>query len=193
MAEPEPGDVTRLIGALRDGDDAAFEPLMDRVHGELRSLAARHLARERPDHTLQPTALVSEVYLKLVDQRARDWESREHFLSIASTAMRRILLQHARAKLAEKRGGAKSAQVTLFDAPSPFEETPEELVALDDALGRLESVDPMGARIVELRFFGGLSVEETATLVDVPLRSVERSWRAARAWLRGAVSDALAP
>ena len=190
MPDPSPGQVTRLIADLRAGDKSVFSELLDAIHGELRALAARHLARERAAHTLQPTALVNEVYLKLVEQRAQAWESREHFLSIASTAMRRILLQHARAHLADKRGG-RSARVTLFDAESPFDEEPDELVALENALGSLSKVDPLGARVVELRFFGGLSVEETSKLLEVPQRTVERSWRATRAWLRDAVSRAL--
>jgi RNA polymerase sigma factor (TIGR02999 family) len=176
-------DVTRLLEDLRGGDPSRFPELLTAVQAELRALAARHLARERPDHTLQPTALVHEAYFKLVDQRDRSWESKAHFLAIASTAMRRVLLEHARARLAEKRGGGLE-RVTLFEVPSALDERPAALVALDEALERFALIDPENARIVELRWFGGLASEETAAVLGVSTRTVERGWRAARAWLR---------
>ncbi len=177
------GDVTRLLNDLADGDEGALPSLVEAVQEELRALAAGHLARERRDHTLQPTALMNEAFLKLVDQRDRSWESKNHFLAIASTAMRRVLLEHARARLSEKRGGG-AKRVTLFEVASVFEEEPEALVALDDALVEFARVDPENARVVELRWFGGLDTVETAALLGVSTRTVERGWRAARAWLR---------
>ena len=175
--------VTRLLVDLRKGDEEALPQLVSAVQGELRRLAARHLERERRDHTLQPTALVNEAYLRLVDQREQGWESKNHFLAIASTAMRRVLMEHARARLADKRGGG-AGRVTLFEVPSAMDEEPEVLVALDAALEHFAGIDPENARIVELRWFGGLSVAETAAVLDVSTRTVERGWRAASAWLR---------
>lgn len=180
-------DVTRLLRELTAGDARALPALVSALQADLRALAAAHLARERRDHTLQPTALVNEAYLRLVDQREQGWEGRRHFLAIASTAMRRVLLEHARARLAEKRGGG-AARVELFEVESALEEAPEALVALDDALRQLASIDPVNARIVELRFFGGLSVEEVAAIEGVSTRTVERGWRAARAWLRDKIA-----
>ena len=177
------GSVTKLLADLREGDAAAFPDLLVAVQQELRNLAVRHLSKERPDHTLQPTALVNEAFLKLIDQRSQSWESRNHFLAIASTAMRRILLEYARARHADKRdqGGGR---VTLFEVPSAIQERPEALVALDAALEHYAAIDPEGARIVELRWFGGLTSEEAAAVSGSSKRSVERGWRVARAWLR---------
>ena len=181
--------VTRLLQDLRGGRSEAVESLLAAIHGELRRLAAGQLARERPDHTLQPTALVNEAYLRLIDQREHNWESRSHFLSIAAKAMRRILLQHARDRMADKRGGGRE-RVTMFEAASPFEEEPEDLLALDVALERFAAIDPPNAQIVELRFFAGLTTEETGKMLGVSSRTVERGWRAARAWLRAAMTEA---
>lgn len=181
-------DVTQLLQDLNAGNAGAMDSLAAAIQAELRQLAARHLARERRDHTLQPTALVNEAYLKLVEQRQQNWESRSHFLAIASTAMRRVLLEHARARLAEKRGGGVE-RVTLFEVANPGDESPESLVALDEALDQLARIDPSGARIVELRWFGGLSTEETAAVLEVSSRTVERGWRAARAWLKDRIAD----
>ena len=175
--------VTRLLGSLRQGDDAALPELIAAVQSELRSLAARHLNRERKGHTLQPTALVNEAYLRLIDQREQNWDNKHHFLAIASQAMRRVLLQHARARLAAKRGGS-AARVTLFDVPSSLDDRPENVVALDEALEHFATIDPRNAQIVELRWFGGLDVAETAAVLDVSTRTVERGWRAAAAWLK---------
>ena len=180
--------VTQLLGSLRGGDESALSGLIAAVQGELRGLAARHLQRERGDHTLQPTALVNEAYLRLVDQRERNWDNKHHFLAIASTAMRRVLLEHARSRLADKRGGG-AERVTLFEVPSAMDEEPETLIALDEALEQFARIDPQNARIVELRWFGGLDVAETAAILEVSTRTVERGWRAAAAWLR----DRIAP
>lgn len=184
-------DATRLLQDLAGGDRSALPELIAAVQSELRSLAAAHLARERRGHTLQPTALVNEAYLKLIDQRSVGFESKGHFLAIASTAMRRVLAEHARARLAEKRGGG-AERVELFEVESALDETPEALVALESALERFAAVDPMNARIVELRWFAGLDVEQIASILDVSTRTVERGWRAARAWLRERVASELA-
>lgn len=182
------GDVTRLLRELGQGDEAALPALVSAVQNELRALAARHLAGERPDHTLQPTALVNEAFLKLVDQRETEWASRGHFLAIASTAMRRVLLEHARSRLAAKRGGG-AQRVTLFEVPSALAEEPEALVVLDGVLEQFARVDPTGAKVVELRYFGGLDTAEAADVLGVSTRTVERGWRAARAWLRDRLAE----
>ena len=181
-------EVTRILVEIEEGDETAFERLLKAVYPDLRQLAARHLKGERLNHTLQPTALLNEAYLKLVDQRNNDWRSRDHFLAVASTAMRRILLHHARDRAAQKRGGDRN-RISRFDLDSVFTEKAEDLIALDDALERLAEFDEQGARIVELRFFGGLDVEETSRVLDVSKRTVERSWRLSRAWLRSQISD----
>lgn len=180
--------VTQMLVNLREGDREALPELVAAVQGELRSLASRHLQGERREHTLQATALVNEAYLRLIDQREQGWNNKNHFLAIASTAMRRVLLEHARAKLAEKRGGG-AARVTLFEVADSTEDRPENLVALDEALEHFAKIDPDNARIVELRWFGGLDVAETAAVLDVSTRTVERGWRAASAWLRHRVES----
>ena len=174
--------VTRLLRAWGDGETAAGERLLPLVYGELRSMAGRYLRRERPDHTLQPTALVHEAYLRLVDQRLVGWQGRGQFFGLAAQMMRRILVDHARRHRYAKRGGD---WVRI-----PFEEVenfgvarPQELVALDDALAELAEIDPRRAQIVELRYFGGLQVNEIAPLLDLSTATVNRQWRAARAWL----------
>lgn len=189
MAESGDGidGVTRWLGQ-RDLDDEALAELVSAVQADLRSLAAKHLRSERPDHTLQPTALVNEAYLRLVQQRDRNWENKRHFLGIASTAMRRVLLEHARNRVAAKRGGGAS-KVTLFDVASVLQEPPEVTIALDEALTEFAELDPRNAQIVELRWFVGLDVEETASALDVSTRTIERGWRAASAWLRARLAD----
>ncbi len=187
-----PPDVTRLLDAARAGDNQATADLLAALQGELRQLAARHLAGERVGHTLQPTALVNEAFVKLVGRSDADneteWASRQQFLAYASTAMRRVLLEHARARLAVKRGDG-AQRVTLFEVPSALDDEPEATVALDDALAAFAELDPRGARIVELRWFGGISNAEVAATLDVSERTVERSWRAARAWLRQRIGE----
>lgn len=180
--------VTKLLADLRGGSAAALPELLAAVSKELREVAARHLGRERRDHTLQPTALVNEAYLKLVDQRARDFQGRTHFVAIASTAMRRILVEHARSRLADKRGG-EVKRVPLVDLPGPFSDDPDAIVALDDALAQFAAIDPQNARVVEMRWFGGLDVEETAAALSISTRTVERGFRAALAWLRERLSS----
>ena len=176
-------EVTQLLSSLRGGDQDALPRLVEAVQAELRQQAARHLARERRDHTLQPTALVNEAWLRLVGGQGGPWSDRLHFLRLAATAMRRVLLEHARARLAEKRGGG-AERVTLFEVESAAEEQPEALVALDEALEQFAALDPQNARIVELRWFGGLDVAAVADVLGVSTRTVERGWWVAAAWLR---------
>jgi RNA polymerase sigma-70 factor, ECF subfamily len=160
---------------------------MDLVYGELRRLAGHYMRLERPGHTLQPTALVHEAYLKLIDQSSVPWEGRAHFFGIAAKLMRRILVDHAREHNAEKRGGGQ-AKLPLDEALFFTSEKSSELIALDEALNRLEHVDQRQGRIIELRFFGGLSVEKTAEIMAISPRTVKREWRIARVWLHHEIS-----
>ncbi len=176
--------VTDLVGQLRAGDRTAFARLWPVVYDELRVLAARLLHGERPGHTLRPTALVNEAYLRLVDQRA-GWQDRAHFFAIAAQAMRRILVDYARGHLASKRGGA-AARVSLddpIDIPAAADIALDDVIEVDAALGELAVLDATEARIVELRYFGGLTVEETATALGISPATVKREWQLARAWL----------
>jgi RNA polymerase sigma-70 factor (ECF subfamily) len=176
-------DITELIANVRQGDGAAAEDLFRRVYRELRQLAGYYMRNERRDHTLQPTALVHEAYLRLIDQRNLPGDSRAHFFGVAANVMRRILIDHARAHRANKRGG-RDVKVPLDDAPSVAVENSEHLLEIDRALERLAALDPRQAQIVELRFYGGLSVAETAEILGVAPRTVDRDWRIARGWLR---------
>ncbi len=176
-------DITQLIAQVRRGDEAASEDLFRRVYRELRHLAAYYMRSERRDHTLQPTALVHEAYLRLIDQRDLPGESRAHFFGVAASVMRRILIDHARAHRADKRGG-RDVKVPLDEAPALAAENLGYLIEVDQALERLAALDPRQARIVELRFFGGLSIEEIANILDIGPRTVDRDWRLAKAWLR---------
>ena len=171
---------------MTDGDDGALGELLPLVYAELRRLAAGYLRRERPGHTLQPTALVNEAYLRLVDQTQVRWQNRAHFLGVAAQMMRRILVDHARGQRAEKRGG-EIQKLSLDENIDVSGERAADLVALDEALKRLAELDPQKSRIVELRFFGGLSVEETAEVLGVSAPTVKRQWRMAKAWLYGQV------
>ena len=186
MSSPPPKDVTQLLIQLTDGNRAALDQLLPLIYGELRGLAASYLRRERQGHTLQPTALVNEAYLKLVDQRQVRWQNRAHFLGVAAQQMRRILVDHARAHNAEKRGG-EFQKLSLDENVDVSGERASELVALDEALKRLAEMDEQMSRVVELRYFGGLSVEETAELLGVSAPTVKRKWRMAKAWLFGQV------
>jgi RNA polymerase sigma factor (TIGR02999 family) len=183
--EPEPsrGEVTGLLMAWNEGDPRAVERLMPLVYAGLREIAGRQFRRERAGHTLQPTAVVHEAYFRLVDQTRVTWKNRGHFFAIAAQAMRRILIDHARAREAEKRGGGET-RVTLdvgIASPEPADDI--DLLGLDEALVRLKDLDEPQARIVELRFFGGLSIEETAEAMETSPSSVKREFRSARAWL----------
>jgi len=176
------GDVTRLLLAWRGGDEAALERLIPLVHGELRRLARQYMAGEKPGHTLQPTALVNEAYLRLVGARRVNWQNRAHFLAMAARLMRRALVDAARAKRYQKRGG--EAMKVTFDEALPIEDVRGvDVVALDEALDALAAFDERKSRVIELRFFGGLSVEETAAVLGVSPDTVMRDWRLAKAWL----------
>lgn len=180
MLEGRP-DVTGLLVAWGSGDEQARSSLVDAVYGELRRLARGYLQRERQDHSLAPTALVHEAYLKLVDQRRVQWQNRSHFFAIAAHVMRRILVDHARAHHAQKRGAG--GKVPLGDRDIGFEALKVDVVALDVALERLAEKYPRQARLVELRFFGGLTVDEAAAVLDLAPATVHRDWAFARAWL----------
>jgi RNA polymerase sigma-70 factor, ECF subfamily len=182
--ESSSSDVTVLLSELSRGNEEAADKLVPLVYSELKRLARSYMRRERPEHTLQATALVHEAYLKLVRQHDVNWQSRSHFFGIAAQLMRRILIDHARGHLREKRGGANQA-VPLDDALVFSPEHSEELVRLDEALVRLSRFDERQGKIVELRFFGGLSVEETAEYLGISPKTVKRDWAVAKAWLHG--------
>ena len=175
-------NITLLLVASSAGDQHATDQLMPLVYDELRSLARAHLRRERPGHTLQGTALVHEAYLRLVDQKQVKWQNRAHFFGMASQMIRRILVDHARGHKAAKRGSG-AAKLSLDEAILASAKTDVDVIALDDALNDLAKFDPGQSRIVELRFFGGLSIEETAEAVGLSVATVNREWSAARAWL----------
>ena len=180
------GEITRLLVAWSGGDQAALDHLMPRVETELRRIARRHFAREDAGHTLQPTALVNELYLRLVDRRSVRWNNRAHFFGFAAQAMRRILVDHARVRDAEKRGqGRRNLSLEEIDEASVTREI--DLVALDDALTSLAEIDPRQSRLVELRYFGGLTHEEVAEVLGISPRTAYREWRTARLWLKHAL------
>jgi RNA polymerase sigma factor (TIGR02999 family) len=191
--------VTQLLAQWRDGDERAFAELSALMYEELRQLAQRHLRRERSDHTIQKTALVNEAFVRLVGQQSVDWQSRAHFIGLASKLMRRVLVDYARARLADKRGGgagvlsldemaAPEADEAPDTTPTALQHldahTQEEVSAIDQALQRLEQIDARQAQIVEMRYFGGLTVEQTAEAIDISAATVKREWTLARAWLR---------
>ncbi|MBA2603134.1 MAG: sigma-70 family RNA polymerase sigma factor [Acidobacteria bacterium] len=179
-----PPDVTALLLRWGKGDEAALEQLVPLVHRELQQIARRCMAGERAGHSLQATALVNEAYLRLVDASDVQWHDRAHFLAVAARIMRRILVDHARARVSQKRGGG-AARVIFEEALTVAEDSRQDFVALDDALVALAKFDERKSRVIELRFFGGLSVEETASVLKVGPDTVMRDWRLARAWLRG--------
>jgi RNA polymerase sigma factor (TIGR02999 family) len=187
VTDSPPQDVTELLLSWSGGDRDAPAKLMPLVYDELRRLARDHLRRERPGHTLQPTALVNEVYLRLVDQRRVSWQTRAQFFGLAAQLMRHVLVDHARARAAAKRGGPVH-KLSLDEACMAPGEVAAELVALDDALVRLAAVDERKSRVVEMRFFGGLSVEETAEALGVSDKTVMRDWRVAKVWLHRELS-----
>lgn len=183
MTRHVPEGVTQLLEKWSGGDRGALDELMPLVYDELRRLAGHYLRRERADHTLQPTALVNEAYLLMVDQRRAQWQNRAQFVGVAANMMRRILVDHARAVQADKRGGQRIA-VSLSEAES-FGESPDlDLLRVNEALEKLASLDSQQSRIVELKFFGGLTIEEAAEALSVSHATIERDWKMARAWLR---------
>jgi RNA polymerase sigma factor (TIGR02999 family) len=179
---PAPAKVTELLRECRGGSHEALNRLLPVVYGELRALARRHLSHERRVHTLQATALVHEAYLKLVDQRNAQWQNRAHFFSLAARIMRRILVDHARRRKRAKRGST-ATHVTLLEGLAACEPREIDTLALEDALTELERLDPQQSRIVELRFFGGLTIDEIADVLGVSAGTVKREWRTARIWL----------
>jgi RNA polymerase sigma factor (TIGR02999 family) len=181
-------ELTQVLDAIDDGDNAAADRLMPLVYDDMRALAADYMKRETPGHTLQPTALVNEAFLKLVDQSRVEWAGRSHFFAVGAEIMRRILVDHARAKKRVKRGGDRERLELTEDcqvSPSPS----VDLLAIDEALAKLAKRDARQAKIVELRFFGGLTVEEVAGVLGMSKRTVEAEWTMIRAWLRRELAD----
>lgn len=184
-----PANVTQLLRAVGGGDRRDLDALMAAIYDDLRRLAVNHMQNERGDHTLQPTALVHEAYLKLIDQRSTNWNDRIHFFAIASRIIRRILVDHTRERQAEKRGGGRQ-RVPLEQADELTGAAGIDLVALDEALAELAELDPVQAQIVEMRFFSGLTLEEVAQALSMGRRSVDRDWHCARTWLYCRLSGA---
>ncbi len=182
MQNPPPNEITPLLLRWSQGDEVALSLLLPIVYQELHRLAQSYLRRERPDHTLQPTALINEAYLRLIKQDAPEWQSRSHFFGVAARLMRQILVEHARSHTAEKRGGG-AAELSLDEAWQYSSEKAAELVALDDALIALAKFDERKVRIIELRYFGGMSLEETATALNLSIATITHETRLARAWL----------
>lgn len=181
-------EVTQLLLDWGNGDKAALDKLVPVVYQELRRLAGYYMRRERPGHTLQTSALVNEAYMRLVDYKQMHWQSRAHFFAVAAQAMRRILVEHARKRHFAKRGGG-AVQVSLDEAATVSEKQAADLIALDDALTGLEAIDPRKSRIVELRYIGGLNIEETAEVLGISPATVQREWRSAKAWLYRAIAN----
>ena len=184
---PSPGSITRLLVDWRDGDKAALDRLIPLVYKELHRLAGYYMRRQRADHTLQTSALINEAYLRLIDHKNMRWENRAHFYAVAAQAMRRILVDHARSGGYQKRGGG-ALKVSFDEAVIGADERAAELIALDDALKDLAVIDPRKSQIVALRYFGGLSVDETAEVIGVSPVTVMREWRSAKGWLLRAIS-----
>ena len=190
MQEGMIGEVTTLLHQLRDGDSLAADKLIPLVIDELRRLARLQLRDERPGHTLQPTALVNEAYLRLVGDQSRDWQNRAHFIGVSVSVMRRILVDHARRKRAIKRGSGEPSAADVEDCAGLSFEQADELMSLNIALDRLEEMNTRQRQVVEMRYFGGLSTEETAEVLKVSPITVKRDWVAARAWLQGQLRPA---
>jgi RNA polymerase sigma-70 factor (ECF subfamily) len=182
-----PQEITQLLLSWKKGDQTALDELIPLVYPELKKLARRYMGRENPAHTLQTSALINEAYLRLVDQQGVEWQDRAHFFAVAAQVMRHILVDHARSYLYEKRGGG-AQHVPLEDVTLVHSERANELVALDEALRNLAKIDERKGKIVELRFFAGLSVEETAEAMSLSAITVMREWRAAKAWLHREIS-----
>ena len=181
MEQPATHEVTELLQAWSKGDAAALERLTPIIHGELHRIAKRYMSKERPGHTLQPTALVNEAYLRLINWKTAQWENRAHFFGVSAQLMRRILVDFARSR--PHREGKAALQVSLTEALADSREPSADLIALDEALNGLAKLDPRKAQIIELRFFGGLSVEETAQVLQLAPITIMREWSKAKAWL----------
>ena len=182
MTQPSTHEVTQLLIEWSHGNKAALDKLMPLIHDELRRLAHHYMSRERPDHTLQTTALVNEAYLRLVNRKDAHWENRTHFFAIAATLMRNILVDHARSHAYAKRGGG-AHKTDLDEAMVVSQQRAAEVIALDDVLKKFAVFDPQQSRIVELRFFGGLTIEETAEVLNLSPATIKREWKTAKAWL----------
>lgn len=182
MAQTTPQEVTQLLSAWSEGDETALEKLIPVVYDELRRLARHYMSEERPDHTLQTTALVNEAYLRLMDYKRMNWHDRAHFFAVCAQLMRRILVDHARRRLYKKRGAGKDP-VSLDEAVFVSANVNQDLVDLDDALTALARIDTRKARIVELKFFGGLDIDETAEVLKVSASTVKREWKRAKMWI----------
>ena len=188
MTTPSPQEVTQLLLAWSQGDQAALDQLIPLVHAELHRLAHRCMDRERAGHTLQTTALVNEAYLRLIDQKHVNWQNRAHFVGVAAQMMRRILVDHAKSHNRAKRGGG-ALRVTLDENLAAGEERGDDLLELDEALTALEAFDKRKSKVVEMKYFGGLSVEETAEVLKVSVITVARDWKLAKAWLLTELSN----
>ncbi len=188
MTEPTQSEFTQMLARARSGDDSAVHALLPLIYGEMRALAGGFFRDQGPAHTLQPTALVHEAFLKLVGPSEVEWQSRAHFFAVAAKAMRQILTDHARRRRAQKRGGEHD-RITLSGLSTPVASSAFELVAFEEAIDRLSKLDERQGRIVELRFLGGLTVEEVGEVMELSVSTVEREWRMARAWLRRELSE----
>lgn len=180
--------VTQLLIDLGNGNDGALNQILPQIYNELRRLAGYYMSRERPNHTLQPTALLHEAYLRLIDQRRVDWKNRAQFFGLAASMMRRVLVNHARDRAAGKRGG-DAVKVTLSIAAGVFEQPDVDAIAIDEALEKLAQLDPRKSRIIEFKFFTGLTTQEIAEVLDISTATVEREWNFARAWLYNALKE----
>ena len=189
MSKEPPHEITRMLLELTDGNEEVVNQILPHIYDELRRLASSYLRRERSNHTLQPTALVHEAYMKLIDQSRVKWQNRAHFFGIAAQVMRRILMDHARKHTAEKRGGEAELLPIEEEILIVSHDKSAELIALDDALQQLAEMDERKAKIVELRYFGGLSIEETAEVLGVSVPTVNREWRMAKAWLYSEIAN----
>jgi RNA polymerase sigma factor (TIGR02999 family) len=188
MPTMSPHEVTQLLADWGKGDKSALEKLFPLVYDELRRIADRQMSQERAGHTLEATALVNEAYLKLAGQQGFEWHNRAHFFAVCAQVMRHVLIDHARAHARDKRGGG-AIKVSLSEAAVMAEEQAEHFIALDAALNALEHIDPQKEKIVELRYFGGLSIEETAEVLDISPRTVRREWQRAKAWLYRMIAE----
>jgi len=186
-ASPQQQQVTQLLSDWRNGDPSALEKLIPLVQPELQRLARHYMGRERPDHTLQATALLDDAYLELADNSSREWQNRAHFFGVAAQLMRRIMVDHARQRNAAKRGGG-AIKVSLDECAALMPTRADDLLALDEALEKLAAFDERKARVVEMRYFGGLTTEEIADVLKIHVNTVTRDWTAARAWLFAALS-----